>query len=224
MDVTLFEIHSYFSSSQTPFQGESKIEDDFLTPLHVPIPMPEQVQQQLTNEPPIEPIDKPFALPVKELRVYSEHQKNKTIYDVTCQTSDPDLGNTTSTSNTGSSSPLNRGNFSFTCLIVIVGGRPHGWNFPLRSHDIFHLNSRLSLVVNFPFFIVWTEDHRSLSCAHASPVEYHECPVAHQLKASLAAPHVPFVGPLLLVVFLVSPSVLLVGFVVENLDSPNSCS
>jgi hypothetical protein len=191
MDVTLFEIHSYFSSSQTPFQGESKIEDDFLTPLHVPIPMPEQVQQQLTNEPPIEPIDKPFALPVKELRVYSEHQKNKTIYDVTCQ---------------------------------IVGGRPHGWNFPLRSHDIFHLNSRLSLVVNFPFFIVWTEDHRSLSCAHASPVEYHECPVAHQLKASLAAPHVPFVGPLLLVVFLVSPSVLLVGFVVENLDSPNSCS
>jgi hypothetical protein len=29
MDITFFEPQSYFSSSQTPLQGESKIEDDF---------------------------------------------------------------------------------------------------------------------------------------------------------------------------------------------------
>jgi len=39
MDATFFEPQSYFSSSQTPLQGESKIEKDFLTPLPIPTPM-----------------------------------------------------------------------------------------------------------------------------------------------------------------------------------------
>jgi hypothetical protein len=67
MDITFFETRSYFSSSQTPLQEESKIEDDFLTLLLVHTPMPEQKQQQLTNDSPTVPTDKPFAPPVEEL-------------------------------------------------------------------------------------------------------------------------------------------------------------
>jgi hypothetical protein len=40
----------------------------------------------------------PSALPMEELRVYSRRQKNKTISDATCQTSDLGSSNTTSTS------------------------------------------------------------------------------------------------------------------------------
>jgi hypothetical protein len=36
MDATFFETQSYFSTSQTPLQGKSKIEEDFLTPLLIP--------------------------------------------------------------------------------------------------------------------------------------------------------------------------------------------
>jgi hypothetical protein len=96
MDVTFFETQSYFSPSQTPLQGESQIEEDFLTLLPIPTLMPEQEKQQLTNESPIEPTNKSSMAPVEELRVYSKRQKNKTIPDATCQTSDPNSGNTTS--------------------------------------------------------------------------------------------------------------------------------
>jgi hypothetical protein len=53
------------------FKGESKIEDDFFTPLPVPTLMLEPKQQQLTNESPTEPTDKPSVPPVEESRVYS---------------------------------------------------------------------------------------------------------------------------------------------------------
>jgi hypothetical protein len=97
MDVTFFEPQSYFSSSQTHLQGESKIEDYILTLLPVPTPMSKPEQQQLTNESPTELTDKPSAPHVEELRVYSRRQKNKTIPDSTCQTPNPGSGNTTST-------------------------------------------------------------------------------------------------------------------------------
>jgi hypothetical protein len=38
MDVTFFETQSYFSSSQTPLQGESLSEEEFFNPLPVPTP------------------------------------------------------------------------------------------------------------------------------------------------------------------------------------------
>jgi len=47
MDVTFFEQQSYFSSTPTPLQGESQIEEDeedFLNPLPVPTPMPKPEQ------------------------------------------------------------------------------------------------------------------------------------------------------------------------------------
>jgi hypothetical protein len=84
MDVTFFKPQSYFSPYQTPLQGESEIEEDFLTLLPVPTPMLESERQQLTNESPTEPIDRPSVLPVEELRAYSKRQKNKTIHDATC--------------------------------------------------------------------------------------------------------------------------------------------
>jgi hypothetical protein len=56
--------------------------------------MPEPEQQQVTNESPTEPIDRPSTPPVEELRVYSKRQKTKTIPDATCQTSDLGLGTT----------------------------------------------------------------------------------------------------------------------------------
>jgi hypothetical protein len=70
MDVTFFEPQSYFSSSPTPHQKESQIDEDFLNPLPVPTPIPEQ---QVTNESPTEPTNKPSAPPVQELRGYSRH-------------------------------------------------------------------------------------------------------------------------------------------------------
>jgi hypothetical protein len=98
MDVTFFEQQSYSSSTPTPLQGESQIEEgeDFLSPLPVPILMLEPEQQQITNESPTEPIDQPCAPPVEELRVYSRRQKAKTIPDATCQTSDLGSGTTPS--------------------------------------------------------------------------------------------------------------------------------
>ncbi len=36
MDATFFEPQSYFSSSQTPLQGESKIEEDFFDSVTCP--------------------------------------------------------------------------------------------------------------------------------------------------------------------------------------------
>jgi hypothetical protein len=45
MDVTFFEQQSYFSSTPSPLQWESQIEEDFLTPLSVPTPIPEPKQQ-----------------------------------------------------------------------------------------------------------------------------------------------------------------------------------
>jgi hypothetical protein len=68
----------------------------FLTPLPVPTPMPEPEQQQVTNESPTEPTDKPSSLHVEELRDYSRRQKTKTIPDATCQTSN--LGSSTTPS------------------------------------------------------------------------------------------------------------------------------
>jgi hypothetical protein len=69
-----------------------------LTPIPVPTTMPEQDKQQLTSESPTEPTDKSCRPPVEELRVYSRHQKSKTILVAPCQASDPNSGNTTSTS------------------------------------------------------------------------------------------------------------------------------
>jgi hypothetical protein len=68
----------------------------------IPTPMPKQEQQQLTNDSPTAPTDNPFAPPVEELKIYPRGQKIKTIPDATCQTFDPDSGNTTSTSNMNS--------------------------------------------------------------------------------------------------------------------------
>jgi hypothetical protein len=70
MDVTFFETQSYFSSSQTPLQGESQSEEEFL-PLPVLTTMLEPEKQQLTSESTIEPTDKSCGSPVEELRVYS---------------------------------------------------------------------------------------------------------------------------------------------------------
>jgi len=95
MDVTFFEQQSYFSLSPTPLQGASQIEEDFFD--SVTCPMPEPEQQPVTNESPTEPIDKPSTPLVEELRVYSKHQKTKTIPDATCQTSDLGSGTTPST-------------------------------------------------------------------------------------------------------------------------------
>jgi hypothetical protein len=81
MDVTFFEQQSYFSSTPTPLQGESQIEEDFLTLLPILTPMQEPKQQQVTNESPTEPTDQPSAPPVEELRVYSRCQKAKAIPD-----------------------------------------------------------------------------------------------------------------------------------------------
>jgi hypothetical protein len=52
MDVTFFEQQSYFSSTSTPLQGESQIEEDedVLSSLPIPTPMPEPEQQRVTNE------------------------------------------------------------------------------------------------------------------------------------------------------------------------------
>jgi hypothetical protein len=60
--------------------------------------MPKQEKQWLTSESPIELTDKSCGSPVEELRVYSRRQKSKTILVAPCQASDPDSGNTTSTS------------------------------------------------------------------------------------------------------------------------------
>jgi len=77
------------------FKGRVRLKMIFLTLLPIPTPMPELEQQQLINESPTEPTDKPYALPVEKLRVYSRRQKNKTIPDATCQTSNPGSGNAT---------------------------------------------------------------------------------------------------------------------------------
>jgi len=88
----------YFVSMDVTFsQGESQIEEDFLTPLPVRTPMPEPEQQHVTNESPTEPTDQQSAPPVEELRVYSRRQKAKTIFDAPCQTSDSGSGTTPST-------------------------------------------------------------------------------------------------------------------------------
>jgi hypothetical protein len=56
--------------------------------------MPKPKQQQVANESPTEPTDKPSTMHVEELRVYSRCQKTKTIPDATCQTSDLGSGTT----------------------------------------------------------------------------------------------------------------------------------
>jgi hypothetical protein len=93
MNVTFFKQQSYFSSTSTPLQGESQIEEDedVSSSLHVPTLMPEP-EQQVTNESQTEPTDQPCTPPVEELRVYSRCQKAKTTPNATCQTSDSGSG------------------------------------------------------------------------------------------------------------------------------------
>jgi hypothetical protein len=66
-----------------------------LVPIHTPMLGLER--KQLTNKSPTEPTDKPPALPMEELRVYSRCQEKKTIPDARCQTSNPGSGNSNST-------------------------------------------------------------------------------------------------------------------------------
>jgi hypothetical protein len=74
MDVTFFETQSYFSSSQTPLQGESQSEEEFL-PLPVPTTMLEPEKQQFTSESTIEPTDKSYGSHVEELSLLQTPEK-----------------------------------------------------------------------------------------------------------------------------------------------------
>jgi len=102
-------------------------------------------QQQLTNDSTTEPIDKPSAPPVEELRVYSRRQKNKTILDATCQTSNPSSGNTTST-------------FDVNYVILVVNNMslPIAQRKRVRScihHPVFHFVSYQQLFSSYHSFV-----------------------------------------------------------------------
>jgi hypothetical protein len=101
--------------------------------------MLEQAQQQLTNEPHTEPTNKLSVPPVEELRDYSRCQKNKIIPDATCQTSNPNLGNTTYTSYINSVIPV----VNYTSLPVAQRKGVRSCTQHLISYFVFyqHLSS-----------------------------------------------------------------------------------
>jgi hypothetical protein len=98
MDVTFFELHPYFSSTQTSLKGESLSEEKLSmgSPLPVLAPIPKHDKQHsLVDESPTDESCEPPH--VTGLRVYLRCQKSKTIPNATFRTFDHNLGNSITT-------------------------------------------------------------------------------------------------------------------------------